>query len=49
MATNTSTSNKNLTNKRSIMVRMTFPRQLMRFQLAKLFFCIQGNKISKFL
>jgi hypothetical protein len=49
MATNTSTSNKSLTSKRSIMVRTTFPRQLMRFQLTKQFFCIQGNKISRFL
>jgi hypothetical protein len=31
MATNTSTSNKSLNSKRSIMVRMTLPRQLMRF------------------
>jgi hypothetical protein len=31
MATNTSTSNKSLTSKRCIMVRMTLPRQLMEF------------------
>jgi hypothetical protein len=31
MATNTSTSNKSLTSKRSIMVRTTLPRQLMGF------------------
>jgi hypothetical protein len=31
MVTNTSTSNKNLTSKRSIMVRTIIPRQLMRF------------------
>jgi hypothetical protein len=37
MTTNMSTSNKRLTSKRSIMVRTTFPRQLMRFQLAKQF------------
>jgi hypothetical protein len=38
MATNTSTINKRLTSKRIIMVKMTFPRQLVRFQFAKQFF-----------
>jgi hypothetical protein len=37
MATNTSTRNKSLTSKRRIMVRTTFSRQLVRFQLAKQF------------
>jgi hypothetical protein len=35
MATNTSTSNKRLTSKRSIMVRTTLSRQFMRFEFAK--------------
>jgi hypothetical protein len=37
MATNTSSSNKNLTSKRIIMVMMTLSRQFMRFELAKQF------------
>jgi hypothetical protein len=40
MATNTSTSNKSLTSKRSIMVQTTLPRQLMRFWLAKQFLSV---------
>jgi hypothetical protein len=40
MATNTSTSNKSLTNKGSIMVRTTLPRYFMRFELAKQFFSV---------
>jgi hypothetical protein len=35
MATNTSTSNQSFTSKGSIMIRMTFERQFMRFKLAK--------------
>jgi uncharacterized protein YccT (UPF0319 family) len=37
MAIKMSTSNKSLTSKRSTMVRTTFPRQLVIFQLAKQF------------
>jgi hypothetical protein len=40
MATNTSTSNKSLTSKRSVMVRTTLSRQFMRFELAKPFFSV---------
>jgi hypothetical protein len=48
MTTNISTSNPSFTSKRSIMIRMTFSRQFMRFKLAKLFFCVKGSKISRF-
>jgi hypothetical protein len=37
MTTNTSTSNKSLTSKRSIIVRTTLPKQLMRFNLLNSF------------
>jgi hypothetical protein len=40
MATNMNTSNKSLISKRSIMVRMTLPRQFMRFELDKKFFSV---------
>jgi hypothetical protein len=37
MATNMSTSNQGLTREGGIMIRMTFPRQFMRFLFAKQF------------
>jgi hypothetical protein len=43
MATNMSTSNQSFTRERSIMIRMTFSRQFMRFELAKQFF----NRVAK--
>jgi hypothetical protein len=49
MTTNTSTSNKSLTSKRSIMIWTALLRQFMRFELAKQFFSVQGSKISRFL
>jgi hypothetical protein len=44
MATNTGTGNKSLTSKRSIMVRMTLPRQLMGFNLLNSF---SASRVAK--
>jgi hypothetical protein len=46
MATNMSTSNKNFTTMRIIMVRTTFPRQLVRFQLANFFSVSRVAKLA---
>jgi hypothetical protein len=48
MVTNIDTSNQSFTSKGSIMIGTNFPRQFMRFQLAKYFFVSRVAKSADF-